>query len=413
MHLRRPVTAPEGTTPGLSQPGSSARPAYRLGTGPPGIRITGLYGRGDGKGCGMPPVRTLDRPVAPRSQASRSTGHGNRRSTRWDSLDVLRGLALCWMIAHHFAKWTGGRVEERFVGFEGFVLTDLAAPMFAVGVGAAGFLVGRQISRDRSRARRAAVRWGQVLLLGVAIDVAVGGGIDGGGVLPSLAVLGSLVTAVAAFGVARPALWWLVAISCAFAAVPVATGASGGFVNELWTGPFSIVVYGVFAAAGAALAAHAGGGGEGSLPLLRASAIVLLVGTLGAWLAPGVLAPDGIWPPERHPGDLAFTVWGLVGTLLVWATVRRALPVTSWLGAGLARAGRRTLLIFGAHYVVKIVLQHTDRLETLDSWRWGIATWLAVAVACALAMAPKPSSREPAADRAEEPTSSAAGSPTG
>jgi len=301
---------------------------------------------------------------------------------------VLRGLALVLMIVHHFAQWTGGRVEERFIGFDELLVTDLAAPMFAVGVGAAAFLVGLQVRADPGRARGAAFRWGQVLLLGLAIDVAVGGGVDGGGVLPTLAVLGALVTAVVALGLQRAWAWWGIALGCALAAVPVATGASAGFFGQLWAGPFSIVVYGVFAAAGAALAAHADGGGERALPLLRAAAAVLTVGLFSAWLVPELLAPDGVWPPARYPGDLAFTVWGLAASLVAWAGLRFVVPATTRLGAGLARAGRRTLLVFGTHYLVKLVLQHTGRLETLDTWRWGLAAWAATAVACALAMAP-------------------------
>ena len=63
-------------------------------------------------------------------------------SARWRSLDVLRGVALGLMLAQHLAGWTGSDVRQRFVGFDGFIVTDLAAPMFAVGVGAAAYLVG-------------------------------------------------------------------------------------------------------------------------------------------------------------------------------------------------------------------------------------------------------------------------------
>jgi hypothetical protein len=105
---------------------------------------------------------------------------------------------------------------------------------------------------------------------------------------------------------------------------------------------------------------------------------VLATATIAAVLAPGLVAPHGLWPPTRHPGDLAFTAWGLAATLALWALVRRALPVAGRLGAGVARAGRRTLLVFGGHYLIKLTLQHTGHLHQLDTARWEIATWALV-----------------------------------
>src|SRR3546814_10312620 len=90
------------------------------------------------------------------------------------------------MVVHHLLEWTGGDARERIVGFEGLAITDLAAPVFAVGLGAAAHLVGRRIvapGGDRLViGRRSLERWLRVLLAGLVIDVAVGGGIDGGGV---------------------------------------------------------------------------------------------------------------------------------------------------------------------------------------------------------------------------------------
>ncbi|HEY9557441.1 MAG TPA: heparan-alpha-glucosaminide N-acetyltransferase domain-containing protein, partial [Acidimicrobiales bacterium] len=103
---------------------------------------------------------------------------------RWGSLDVLRGVALYAMVVHHLLEWTGGDARERIVGFEGLAITDLAAPVFAVGLGAAAHLVSRRIvapGGDRLViGRRSLERWLRVLLAGLVIDVAVGGGIDGG-----------------------------------------------------------------------------------------------------------------------------------------------------------------------------------------------------------------------------------------
>ncbi|HEX4868734.1 MAG TPA: heparan-alpha-glucosaminide N-acetyltransferase domain-containing protein [Acidimicrobiales bacterium] len=339
---------------------------------------------------------------APSEPAPPAPAAGRPRPGRWPSLDIFRGLALLMMIAHHFARWTGGRVEERFIGFPGLVVTDLAAPAFALGAGAAAFLVGQQIrpagralgDARTARARRALRRYGEVLALGLAIDVAVGGGIDGGGVLPTLAVLGVAVCAASALGLVAPAGWWAVAAVCVVGAVPATAGHPVGFLAELWSGPFSIVVYAVFAAAGAALAAGARGRGEGGLPLLRTAAAVVVVGT-AAWLVvPSLVAPEGIWPPARHPGHLAYTMWGLAGSLVLWALVRWAVSESTVLGAGLARAGRRTLLVFGAHYVLKLILQYRGLIGELDTYHWGLAAWGATLVASVLAMLPKPAARE-------------------
>jgi len=326
-----------------------------------------------------------------------------RPAGRWPALDAFRGLALCMMIVHHLAEWTGGRARHRIVGFEGFAVTDLAAPAFALGAGAAAFLVGQQIraagapwsSLSWRRARRALRRYGEVLALGLAIDIAVGGGIDGGGVLPTLAALGALVTLGSLAGLVHPAAWWGIAAVCAVTAIPVTSANPEGLVAQLWAGSFSIVVYGVFAAAGAALAAGARGRGEGALPLLPAATAVLVFGGVVAWVAPAQTAPDGLWPPARHPGGLAFTTWGLAGSLVLWAVVRVVVPRLGRVGAGLTRAGRRTLLVFGLHYLVKLALQHGGWQGELDTWRWGLVTWGAGLVACLLATVP-PSRRRPA-----------------
>lgn len=338
----------------------------------------------------------------PRAAPDPSRGSGTApvpaapRPGRWPSLDVLRGLALAMMVLHHFLEWTGGSARRRLVGFDGFALTDLAAPAFALGLGAAAFLVGQQVrpAGERTvrspRAARALRRYGEVLALGLAIDVAVGGGIDGGGVLLTLAALGVVVSALSAAGVTRPAVWWAIAAGAVLAAVPVADPDAVGVLGRLWAGSFSIVVYGTFAAAGAALAAGARGRGEAGLPLLRVAGLVVALGSAAYLLVPDRLAPNGLWPPARHPGHLGFTMWGLAGSMALWALVRAALPATTLLGAGLTRAGQRTLSFFGAHYVVKLVLQHTGLQGTLSSWRWTLTAVLAAVAATALAMAPRP-----------------------
>jgi hypothetical protein len=92
-------------------------------------------------------------------------------------------------------------------------------------------------------------------------------------------------------------------------------------------------------------------------------------------------------------------MWGLAGSLVLWAITRSVLAPTTRLGAGLARAGQRTLLVFGAHYAVKLVLQHTDLQGTLHGTGWTLAVVAAAAVAGGLAMLPRPARRSAAVGR--------------
>ncbi len=313
------------------------------------------------------------------------------RAFRWHSLDVLKGIALWAMVAHHFARWTGGHVEERFLGFEYFLVTELAAPVFAVGLGAAAVVVGVRVA-SWADLRGPMLHWGQILLLGIAIDVATHRGqLEGRGVLPTLAVLGALVTAAAAARVRSPWTWWAVSFGCVLAAVPAVDWGGDDVVGRLVSGPFALPVYGVFAAAGAAVACHGLGRAERSLPLVRSAVGVLVVGLVAAEVAGGAVAPEGIWPPARYPGHLSFTLWGLVASLVIWAAVRRLLPAGTLLGEGAARAGRRTLLVFGAHFAVKIAFQLLDLTGELDTWRWGLVTWTAVAAVAVASAWPAPS----------------------
>lgn len=317
------------------------------------------------------------------------------RSFRWHSLDVLKGIALWAMVAHHFARWTGGHVEERFLGFERFLVTELAAPVFAVGLGAAAVVAGVRVS-SWAGLRGPMWRWGQILLLGIAIDVATHRGqLEGRGVLPTLAILGALVTAAAAARVRSPWVWWAVSFLCALAAVPVLQWGTDDVVGRLVSGPFALPVYGVFAAAGAAVACHGLGRPERSLPLVRSAIGVLAIGLAAASVAGGAVAPEGLWPPARYPGHLSFTLWGLVASLLIWAVVRRLLPAGTILGEGAARAGRRTLFVFGAHFAVKIAFQVFDLTGELDTWRWGLVTWAAVAAVAVASAWPARPRRKP------------------
>jgi hypothetical protein len=327
------------------------------------------------------PVPSSTRPA---SGESRPTP----RTTRWHSLDVLKGLALWAMIAHHFQEWTAGEVDGRFIGFDHFAITDLAPPLFGVGLGAAAVVVGDRLDTWRAL-RHPSWRWTQIFLVGLAIDLATHEGvIKGRGVLPTLAILGLSITMAVAAGMHQPWAWWAVAVGGAVVAVPATEMVGRDPWHLLVNGPFSLPVYAVFAASGAAVAAHGLGRSEHSLPLVRSAVGVLVVGLVAAILGRGVVAPKGVWPPARYPGHLGFTLWGVVASLLIWAAARQGLGPERALGQAIARAGRRTLLVFAAHYVVRIALKQADLTGQLDTWRWGIVTWAAVAAVCAATTVP-------------------------
>jgi uncharacterized membrane protein len=330
--------------------------------------------------------------AAPALADVRRVGPAPVRSPRWPSLDVLKGLALFAMVAHHFQKWAGGQVDGRFIGFEHYVVTDLAAPVFGLALGAAAVVIGARAQRWADLVGPV-LRWGQILLLGLVIDLVTHGAIEGRGVLPTLAILGLAVTLAVAAGLRSPWAWWATAAACAVVAVPASHVVGDDPLRLLISGPFALPVYGVFAAAGAAVALHGLGRPERDLPLVRATVGVLLVGLAAATVAGGAVAPEGIWPPARYPGHLGFTLWGLVASLAVWAAARAVLPGDRGLGAAVARAGRRTLLVFGAHFGVKLVLRQLDLQGDLDTWRWGLAMWAAVVVVCAASTIPRQQSQ--------------------
>ena len=80
------------------------------------------------------------------------------------------------------------------------MITDLAAPVFAMALGAAAVVVGGRIDGGRDL-RRPVWRWTQILLVGLAIDVVTDGSIEARGVLPTLAILGLVITVTTAAGV--------------------------------------------------------------------------------------------------------------------------------------------------------------------------------------------------------------------
>jgi hypothetical protein len=299
-------------------------------------------------------------PTAPRPAGARFAG-----------LDRLRGIALGFMLAHHLLSWTigGDRARPLLGWIDDMAVTDLAAPMFAIGAGAAAVLVGtRRPEGDWSGFARCARRWAEIAAWGVFVCFTTDGDIDSFGVLESLAVAGVVISAFLV--VARPSvLQWAGLAALATAAAPVVldhvrVGETRGPVVlvDALAGTFPIVSYLALALWGAVVATALDG--RERLPVL--AGLAALAGALFvAWVATG---HDG-WPADRGPAILPFLLPGLVATLVLWAAAA-AVPAGR-VADGLARAGTRTLPVFVGHYAIRAVIAAGAlAILVVAAWPW-------------------------------------------
>src|SRR4051812_4209358 len=78
------------------------------------------------------------------------------------------------MLVHHFTKWLAGNPRHILPGWEGFVVTDLAAPAFAIAAGASAHLfVAKRAARGERPARTVATvirRYGLLVPTGIALQ---------------------------------------------------------------------------------------------------------------------------------------------------------------------------------------------------------------------------------------------------
>lgn len=298
---------------------------------------------------------------------------------RFAGLDRLRGVALLFMLVHHLLSWTMGGVRARpLLGWiDDMAVTDLAAPMFAMGAGAATVLVARRRPRgDWSGFGGCVRRWGEIAAWGVLLGISTDGDLDSFGVLESLAVAGIVLSALLVL--VRPSvLQWAGLAVLATAAAPVVLdhvrlGETPGPVAlvDAVAGTFPIVSYLALALWGATVAAALG---QRERPAVLAGLAGLGAVLLLAWVATG---HDG-WAPDRGPAILPFLLPGVVATLVLWA-LASCIPAGR-VADGLARAGTRTLPVFVGHYAIRLVIDTGGWLGELDG-----PVWTAAAVATAL-----------------------------
>ena len=307
---------------------------------------------------------------------------------RFAGLDRVKGVALALMLAHHLHSWTmgGDRARPLLGWIDDMAVTDLAAPMFAVGAGAAAVLVARRRPvGDWSGFASSVRRWAVIFAWGVAIGISTDGDLDSFGVLESLAVAG--VALAALLVVTRPStLGWAAMAVLATAAAPVvlahveldSTPGPIALVDAV-AGTFPIVSYLALALWGATIASALGGRER---PLVLAGLAAAGVVALTVWVG---LGHDG-WPPDRGPAILPFLLPGVVATVAAWA-VLAALP-SGRVVDGLARAGTRTLPVFVGHYAIRFVIDTGGWLSALDGPVWTATAWLAIAAIVLVAALP-------------------------
>jgi hypothetical protein len=300
-------------------------------------------------------------------------------SQRFAGLDRLKGVALWAMLLHHVLMWMVGDARAKLGGARsGIAATDLAAPMFAVAAGAGAALLARRIRADGGAGTaRMLRRWAVIGAWGVVLGTVVDHEIDSVGVLETLAVCGAAVSLVALFVAPGPVAWVALGSVLTAVSLPVIrwADAAGGWWERTFADSFPVVSYLAMATFGAAVAGYLGAGER------RPALVRLVAVTAGTLAIVAVLGIDiGVLPVSRYPSGPAFVVPGVAATIALWALLAHLRPGV--VVRGMERAGQRTLVVYVAHYGLRIVLD-------LGGW-WASLRgpgWTAAAVAIAVAMA--------------------------
>lgn len=318
------------------------------------------------------------------------------------ALDRLRAVALLLMLVHHFTGWFHGDPRGVLPGWDGFVVTDLAAPAFTVAAGVSGVL----LAESRRRAGRRVVptvlrRYGLLLPIAVALNWFLFGDATGWGVLHVLGVAVVLSTLLAG---RLPAP--LVGALAAAALVAGPRIVEVAPEHPILGVGFPLVIYVGFALVGAAGArlVLAGDGDRAAEALLLGGLLTLVV---AATTAAGI-------PPDRHPGTLrGFVIPGLAGTLVLYGALARVRVPKLFEGV-LQEAARHTFGIFVGHYLIWWSLDRLGLLPALDAVpAMALAIAATVAVTLASAVVPPLPWSPRTGRRRQAPKTSASTSGTG
>ena len=267
---------------------------------------------------------------------------------RVPALDRLRAVALVLMLVHHFTKWLGGDPRAVVPGWDGFVVTDLAAPAFAVAAGASALLfVEARLARGVPPLHVAGTvvrRYALLIPMGMLLQWLFTSHVPfDWGVLQALGV--GVVASTLLTMLVRSPVWATALAVAALVAGPMIEHAVDGRPDRLADilgGTFPVVTYLGFAlvgAAGARFLARDPERGRDALALgmvfAAASALLVLTGR----------------EPDRYSGDATFVVPGLAGTFLIYGVLDRWRALPRAVDGLLRRAGTHSLGIFLTHYV--------------------------------------------------------------
>jgi hypothetical protein len=240
------------------------------------------------------------------------------------------------MLVHHFTKWLAGDVQGIIPGWDGMVLTDMAAPAFTIAAGTSAVLYA---TLKRPAVITIVRRYGLLIPTGMLLQWLFTSHVPfDWGVLQALGA-GVVVSTLVSMLVQSPAAMTVIS-AAALVAGPLSeryaelhlTGRPGDVLG----GVFPIITYTGFALAGA----------TGGLLLLRNPDRSRQALALGGALAVVTLVMIELgMPPDRYPSGAAFIIPGLAGTLLLFGALDR------WTGVPDA-LGTHTLGIFLTHYVV-------------------------------------------------------------
>jgi hypothetical protein len=247
------------------------------------------------------------------------------------------------MLVQHFTDWLAGDARRILPGWRWFVVTDLAAPAFAVAAGASLQLF---VAKRRAQGVDGAPlhtdvlrRYGLLIPIGAALGLVVFRNPWGFGVLEALGV-GALVAYVAGRRLS-PVAVGAVAVAFLLADNVVGHLVTGWdrhtYAYHVLHGTFPVTTYTGFVLVGFVGAAALRG---------RDRPKAALVGGLALAAATCFMAAAGA-VPDRYPATPAFVVPALGGTLLLYALVARWSP-----GRLVESASTHTLGVFLGHYAV-------------------------------------------------------------
>lgn len=266
------------------------------------------------------------------------------------------------MLVHHLIGWYGQDPRGVLPGWEGFAITDVAAPAFTITLGASVplLLASRRRRGVEGRALFGTVvrRYGLLIPIGIALRAAAGFDLGRTGVLETLG-LAALITAAIAVATASETARWVVAVGTVTVAPWIERAAetrTDWVSTHLLTGTFPLVAYVGLALLGAAAVPALGRGVQ-----RRPAAVAATIGIAATCLL--LVAGEA---PDRYPGGASFLVPGVTGTLLLYLAVTSPrLKASSHLGQLLQRAGAHTFGVFVGHYGIYIALRETGLLHVL------------------------------------------------